>query len=190
MRQLLYRIAGRPEDALMQGVAKALDRHLANIGKSAVREIVTVANRISVDPVGLPYVFWALATKTGLPSFTTKGQQAFNLMIDIMERTDVMPNYDSAFAVPEDLAVDSAVDVIAKHMAVWSLRVMYPALLQVYQGSLNAHANAVPKATGGQVSPENAVEFLRRSFRQVLSLSSRKFRDGELLRRVVRILPI
>ena len=101
-----------------------------------------------------------------------------------------MPSYDSAFNVPDEIVTDSAVDATTRHMGVWALRSMYPALLQAYQASLNAHASAVPKATGGKVSPDNAVEFLRLSFRQILSLSSRKFTNGELLRRVVRVLPI
>lgn len=184
------RIADRPEDALMQGVAKALDTKLVGVGHAAVREIVTTANRLSVDPNDLPYVFWALATKAGLPRIGKKELAALDLMVTIMVRSGTMPNYQSAFNVTTSIATDSAVDVLAPHMATWAQRVMYPTLLQAYRDALTTQVKAVPAATNGKVPKDKAFDFLRLAFRQVLDLSSRKFRDGELLRRVVRILPI
>jgi hypothetical protein len=184
-----YRQA-RSEDALMLGVAKALDAGLVDIGKSAVREIVIEANRLGVPPDDLPYVFWALNTKAGLPKLDAKQQQALDMMLTIMNRTGVMPNYPSAFKPTDNLATDSAVDVVARHMGAWALRTMYPALLQAYRAALQSQVRYVTKLTNGQVKKGNEFEFLRLAFRQILSLQSRMFRDGELLRRVVRILPI
>jgi len=174
----------------MQGVAKALDAELINIGHAAVREIVAKANDQGVSAKALPYIFWALATKSGLPRLNKQQQTAFDLMVTLMARSGTMPNYSSTFAIPDDLTIDAAVDAVARHMGAWAMRTMYPSLLQGYQAALTSQTRAVPKATDGRVRAEVAFDFLRTAFRQVLDISSRKFRDGELLRRVVRVLPI
>jgi len=190
MQQMMVRLANRSEDILMLGVGKSLDAHLAEVGKAAVREIVTEANRLGVGPNMLPYVFWALATKAGLPRMGQKEFAALDLMVFIMERTGTMPAYRGALQVADDPATDSATDSLALHMATWSLRSMYPALLTSYKAALKSQEKLVPKLTNGQVKKGDEFEFLRKSFRQVLSLQSSMFRDGELLRRVVRLLPL
>ncbi len=180
----------RAEDALMQGVAKVLDAKLVGIGHAAVREITTEANRQGVGANDLAYVFWALASQSGLPKMPKQVQAAFDLMVVILTRSKTMPNYGSAFRVTDSMEVEAATDAVAMHMGTWARTVMFPALFHAYKAALTSQVKAVPAATGNRVRPEVAFDFLRKSFRQVLDISSRKFRDGELLRRVVRILPI
>ncbi len=184
------KFASAAEDALMLGVGRALDAKLTDLGKAAVREIVTAANRLGVPPDHLPYVFWALATKAGLPKLGQKESEALDMMVTVLDRTGTMPSYSSAFSVADDLGTDAAIDQLAKHMATWSLRTLYPGLLQGYKDALNSQVKAVPKATNGQVKDKDAFNFLRLAFRQIVNINSRMFRDGELLRRVVRLLPI
>jgi len=186
----MMRKADRPEDALMLGVAKVLDEQLTSLGKAAVREIVTFTNQLGVLPDHLPYLFWALATDSGLPSLGSKEKAAFDTMVTILDRTDTMPKYSSAFSLVDDLTTDAAVDATTRHMGSWALKTMYPGLLKSYQMALQSQVKKVPKATDRQVPKGREFDFLRKTFRQVLSLRSRMFRDGELLRRVVRLLPI
>jgi len=188
MRQI--KTSSRAENALMEGVGKALDSKLTDIGHAAVREIVGQGNHLSLDPTMLPYVFWAIATGSGLPRMGTKEQKAFDMMKTIMVRTGTMPPYQSAFNMADDLSVDSAVDAIATYMGRWSLRTMFPAILMAYKAALTSQVRNVPKATNGQVSSDKAFDFLRFLFRSTVDISSSMFRDGELLRRVVRLLPI
>lgn len=173
----------------MQGVASSLQSGLHELGQAAVREIVIQANRLSVNPDHLPYVFWALATGAGLPSLGSD-QKLYDLAIMVMARTGTMPNYASGFTVVDDLATDSAVNVLAKHMGSWARKTLMPGLLRAYQKALQSQVKSVPRATNNAVGKDNAFEFLRRAFPQVLTMRSRMFDDGELLRRVVRVLPI
>ena len=112
------------------------------------------------------------------------------MMVFIMDRTGTMPAYQSALQVADDLRLESAVDALALHMALWAARSMYPALLMAYKEAIKSQEKLVLKLTGGRVKKGDEFEFLRLAFRQVLSLQSSMFRDGELLRRVVRLLPI
>jgi len=174
----------------MKGVARVLNGKLVDIGNAAVREIVTFSNSLNVNPDHLPYVFWALATKTGLPPMNKKRLQAFTLMVDIMDRTETMPNWKSSMGVPDDITIDPIVDTVADHMGLWAVRVMLPLMLDGYMKALKSQVKAVPKATSGRVPKGNEVEFLRKVFRQILSIKSSMFDRGELLRQVVRVLPI
>jgi hypothetical protein len=180
----------RSEDDLMLGVGKALDAALVDVGRAGVREIVTGANRLGVDPNDLPYVFWALNSKSGLPRLGAKEQKAFDMMFMIMSRTGTMPNYSSSFTPSDNLATDAAIDVLAPQLGTWALRVMYPSLLSGYRAALKTQERKVPRATNNRVSKSNAFDFLRKTFRYAVSLKSSMFRDGELLRRIVRLLPI
>jgi hypothetical protein len=184
------RLTASPEEALMLGVAKNLDSRLADLGKAVVREIVTYANKLGVAPDDLPYVFWALATGTGLPRLGAKEHKALTTAMFIMERTGTMPNYSSAFSVASSGATDAAVDEIARHMGTWSLRTLFPGLLQAYKDALNSQVKQVQKKTNGQVPKGREFDFLRKAFRRVVPIQSRMFRDGELLFRVVNLMPI
>jgi hypothetical protein len=188
MRKL--KTSSRAENALMEGVGKALDSKLTDIGHAAVREIVTQGNHLSVNPKHLPYVFWALANNAGLPRLGQKEQKAFDLMISIMARTGTMPPYQGSFQPGSDDATDSAIDATATYMGRWAMRTMFPALLTAYKAALTSQVRDVPRATNGQVSQAKAFDFLRFAFRSTVDISSSMFRDGELLRRVVRVLPI
>ena len=174
----------------MLGIEKNLGKALVGIGSAAVREVVILANRLSVDPDHLPYVFWALATQSGIPAMGAQEQKAFSLLVSILVRTGTMPKYEKSFSIEDDTATNSAIDVIARHMGQWARRTMHPLLIHAYQNAINSQVAAVPAATNGLVSSGDAFDFLRKSFRQILSIRSRMFRDGELLRRVVRALPI
>jgi len=183
------RQASRSEEVLMKDVGSALESKLHSLGQAAVREIVTQANRLSVDPDHLPYVFWALATQAGLPSLG-KDQKLFDLTMMVMSRSGAMPNYQSSFSVVDDFATDSAVNTLAKHMGKWARQTMIPGLLRGYQEALTSQVKNVPRATNNTVKKKDAFEFLRRAFPQVLTMRSRMFNNGEMLRRVVRVLPI
>lgn len=184
------RKAADDEDALMLSVGAALDRALFLVGEDARKQVTQTANSLGVSPQEMSYIFWALATKSGLPRLADKQQRAFDLMIDIMVGTQTMPNYEKGFRVPQSLAVDDAVDGVTRQMALWSIRVMLPALLRHYDAALKDQAKHVPKFTSGRVSLEQGYDFLRLSFRRILDMRSAWFRNGRLLRQVVRALPI
>jgi len=173
----------------VKSVAKDLMPLLKKQGRAAVREVVIEANKQGVVADNLPYVFWALAsTDTELPSFGPR-QKIYTLMIDIMARTGAMPNYQRAFKRVDDLAVDDAVDAVAVHMSMWAARNLAPALITGYYGILDKWADKVPEATGGKVLALVGRDYLDHLFREILTLRSAWFEDGELVRRVVRFIP-
>jgi len=182
----LAREARRPEEDLLLGIAAALDRGLAEMGRAVVREVVGQANRLGVNPDHLPYVFWALAEQANLPRMGRAEAAALELMLTITSRSGTMPNYSASFSVPHDAGTDAAINVIAKHLGTWAVKSMLPLLRKAYDLALKTQVRAVPKKTQGKVSPANAYEYLRRIFPKALMLKSRMFRDGELLLRVVR----
>ena len=175
---------------LLEGVSKALNARLVDIGRAAVREITTAGNRIGTNPDHMPYVFWALATNTGLPSMGKKQYAAYLLMVDIMEETGTMPNWKSAFNVPNSIFADVGVDALATYMGRWAFSTMIPMVLHAYKDALLSQVKNVARATDGRVSPGDEFDFLRLLFRQVLTIKSSMFNNGGLLRRVVRALPI
>lgn len=175
-------------ETLMKAIGKDMMDLLLSQGRAAVREVVTEANKYRVSADDLPYVFWVLASQHELPDMGPR-QRVYNLMLDIMSRTGAMPNYQRAFKVAEDPATDEAADKVAVHLSYWAAKQMAPALLVGYSKILSKYQNAVPEATGGQVSAVVGVDYLDSTFRQILTLRSSWFADGELLRRVVRFLP-
>lgn len=176
-----------PED-LMKALGHDLMPVLKAQGYAAVREVVTEANRLGVTADDLPYAFWALATQKGLPDMGAR-QRVFTLMIDIMARTGTMPAYQKAIKVTDSETLDYTVDKLADHMATWAARSLLPFLMANYVRILNKHADKVPQATGGQVPVSNGVAYLNNAFREILTLRSAWFDDGELLRRAVRFIP-
>ena len=175
-------------EALMKSLGQDLMPVLKEQGKAAVREIVMQGLRQGVALPEMPYLFWALANQAELPDLGPR-QKMFQVMLDIMTRTGVMPNYHKNFKVRDNLDVDAAVDAVARHMGVWAAKDMIPALMVGYFKVLTQHASKVPSVTNGQVPASNGVGYLNTLFREVLTLRSAWFDDGELLRRVVRLLP-
>jgi len=183
------RTGSRPEIALMMGVAKVLNVKLVDIGRAAVREVVTSSNRLGVGPDNLPYVFWTLTTNQRA-STGKKQVAAYLLMMEILERTGTMPNWQSAFNVPDDIFTDFIVDKVVRHMGVWALSTMSPMLFHAYRAALDSQVKNVLKATDGNVKAGDEFDFLRLAFRQVLSIKSSRYDNGNLLRQVVRFLPL
>lgn len=181
-------VAKTDPNTLMTDIGHALMPILKDQGKVAVREIVIEANRAGVSSEDMSYIFWALATDKGLPDQGPR-HKVFQVMLDIMARTGVMPNYQRAFQIPESTDTDLAVDTIALHMGMWAARTMLPALTTEYVKVLMRVAHKVPEATDGDVPVSNGVAYLNHVFREVLTLRSSMFEDGELLRRVLRIIP-
>ena len=182
----------RALDAIMKGIGKDMMPQLKDIGRMAVQEIVSEANRFHVPAEHLPYIFWSMAVHQDFLSSLGRLQKVFALMIDIMARTGVMPNYQRAFKIPDDeagIATDVTIEPLAKHMGMWAARAMAPALIKVYYDILVKWAPKVPSATEGDVSVKDGFAYLDGVFREVLTLSSSWFEDGELLRRVVRFIP-
>jgi len=176
-----------PED-LMRSIGADMLPVLKEQGRASVREIVMAANRLGIQADDMPYAFWALATQKGLPDFGPK-QKVSTLMIDIMARTGTMPAYQKALKVPDSGTLDEAVDKLADHMATWAARNILPYLMANYVKILNKYASKVPQATNGQVPASNGVAYLNNAFREILTLRSTWFDDGELLRRAVRFIP-
>lgn len=176
-----------PED-LMKALGNDLMPVLKAHGNAAVREVVTEAHRLGIGPDDLPYAFWALAAQQNLPDMGAR-QKVFTLMIDIMARTGTMPAYQKALKVTDSATLDYAVDKLADHMATWAARNLLPFLMLNYVKILNKYAPKVPVATKGQVPASNGVAYLNSAFREILTLRSAWFDDGELLRRAVRFIP-
>jgi hypothetical protein len=186
MRQ---RVARMDPEGLMRVIGKDMMALLKEQGRAAVREVVIAANRQGVEADDLPYAFWALASSgTELPSFGLR-QKIYSLMIDIMARTGVMPNYQRAFKPVDSQSVDEAVDAVALHMSMWAAKVLAPALIIGYYTVLDRWAPKVPEATGGKVHALLGRDYLDHLFREILTLRSAMFDDGELIRRVVRFIP-
>lgn len=179
---------GSNEEGLIKALGKDLMPNIKSQAQAAVREIIAEGNRRGVEPSQMPYLFWALATQRELPDLGGR-QRYFQVMIDMMTRTGVLPNYQKNFRVPDDLGLDDAVDAVAQHMATWAVRSMLPALLAGYMRVLSVYASKVPAATDGVVPASNGVGYLNALLREILTLRSAWFDDGELLRRVVRLLP-
>ena len=184
------KFSSQAEDTLMQGVGQRLDRNLTKIGKEAYKELLSLANKAGIPSDALPYVLWVLDSNAGLPHLPQKEGKALQMAMDVMRRTGWLPHYSSAFTVVDNLQIDQAIDKLSRNLGTWSLRSMYPEILKAYQDALKSQVKAVPKATQGRVAPQDAFNFLRLSFRQVVTIDSSMFRDGELLRRVVRLLPL
>lgn len=182
------RLAAIGPEELIKTVGRDLMPVLKAQGQASVREIVTEANKHHVAPDDLPYVFWALANPKVLPDLGPR-QKGYQLVIDIMARTGTMPAYQRAFKAVDDAAVDDAVDAVAQHMATWAYKDMLPYLMGAYVKVLSKYAGKVSEATGGQVPTSNGVAYLNRTFREILTLRSSWFEDGELLRRAVRFIP-
>ena len=180
--------AGEDPEALVKAIGRDLMLYLKEQGRTAAREIVMEANRQRVSPEDLPYVFWVLASQKELPDLRAR-QKVFTLMIDIMARTGTMPNYQRAFRVADDIEVDAAVDKVAVNMALWAAKNMIPFLIHSYLRVLAKYAGKVPAVTGEEVPASNGLGYLNTAFREVLTLRSTWFEDGELLRRVVRFIP-
>ena len=176
----------RPENQLMQGVATHFLAGLSQAGSEAVVEITREANRRGVPLENLPYVFWALDTQSGLPRLPEP--LLYELLMLVMRGTGTMPPYWKSFVIAEDAVTDEAVSAIALHMSRWAKKTMLPLASKAYQAALRSQVAQVPRATGGRVPAAKAGEFLSRAFPRVLSVESRSFARGDLLRRVVRSL--
>lgn len=174
----------------MVAIGKDLQAVANSQGKALVRQIVTDANNLGIDPNHLQYVFWTLVNEAQWPRFNPVETMSLKLAVSIMNRTGATPNYAAGFSVPDDLTIDSATDEVIKRAAAWARMGMMPALLQGYKGALQKQVRKVPRATGRRVKKDQAFNFLRKAFRQILDLRSRWFTDGELLRRIVRMMPI
>lgn len=175
----------RPEDTLVKNVGSSLMEGLRNLGRAAVNVVTREATRQGLSPDDLPYVWWALATKT----VATTRSADFDFLLDILTRTGTMPNYSAGFLVPDDLTVDEALGPIGQAIKKWAEKALRKGLLRAYQAALKSQVSLVPRATGGAVGADKAALFLHRAFSQILTTNSRWFEDGELLRRVVRSLP-
>lgn len=175
-------------EVLMKALEHDLMPMIKEQGKAAVREIVMQGNKQGIALAEMPYLFWALANQKELPDLGPR-QKVFQVMLDIMVRMGVMPNYQKNFKVTNDLEVDAAVDATVQHMGVWAAKDMIPALMVGYYKVLTQHAPKVPSVTKGQVPASNGVGYLNALLREILTLRSAWFDDGELLRRVVRLLP-
>lgn len=185
MMELLARVG--PND-LMLALGRDMLPAIKKVAQAAVREVVITANRNGVQPDELPYVFWALVSQKELPDQGPR-QKYFQVVLDIMTRTGALPNYSRAFSVPPRLEVDTATDQVATHMGIWAVKDMLPALMVAYLKILHTYASKVPEATEGAVPSSRGAGYLNEAFREVLSLRSSLFEDGELLRRVLRIIP-
>lgn len=186
MRQ---RVARMDPEGLMKVIGKDMMVLLREQGNAAVREVNIAANKQGVAATNLPYVFWALAsTDSELPNLGLR-QKIYTLMIFIMARTGAMPNYQRGFKPADSQSLDDAVDAVALHMATWAGRSLTPALVIGYYGILDKWAAKVPEATGGKVHSLIGREYLDYLFREILTLQSALFDDGELVRRVVRFIP-
>lgn len=181
-------LASRTPEDLIRAIGNALMPVLKIQGQASVHEIVAVANRLGIQADELPYAFWTLATQKGLPNLGPR-QKVFTLMIDIMDRTGTMPAYQKAFQVPDNATLDDAVDKLADHMAIWAVKQLLFSLTRSYIGILSKFAPDVPQVTDGQVPASNGVAYLNAAFREILTLRSAWFDDGELLRRAVRLIP-
>lgn len=182
------RVLAADEESLVKALGKDLMPLLKSQAQAAVREISLEGNRRGMGLSQMPYLFWALFTQKELPDLGSR-QRYFQVMLDMMVRTGVVPNYQKNFKVPDDPEIDTAVDAVVQHMGTWAVRTMLPALLAGYMRVLSAHAPKVPAVTNGEVPASNGVGYLNTLFREILTLRSAWFDDGELLRRVVRLLP-
>lgn len=179
--------ANEATDALVKAVGKNLMPHLDKVGRSAVDWVTKEANRKGLSPDLLPYIWWSLKTKSGLPDLD---KPDYNLLFDILHRRRLMPDHSRGFFIPEDLNDEAHVRDIALGLEKWSRKVMRPMLLRGYQQALKSQAAKVPKAMEGRVPKGKEMAFLRMVFAKMLTMNSRWFEDGELLRRVVRSLPV
>lgn len=161
---------------------------LKGYGQEAVQVVVAAANRQGVEAPDLPYVFWALATAQQLPNLGNR-LEGFRMAITIMTRTGTMPNYQRGFKSDPELRVDAAVDAVAQQLANWSMRTLRPALMVDYYHILKKYEAKVPEATSGKVRAADGVDYLDRVLREVVTLRSSMFRDGEFLRRVLQFIP-
>jgi hypothetical protein len=129
-----------------------------------------------------------LATGQQLPALGNR-KEGFDLVISILTRTGTMPNYQRSFNPDPDPVVDDAVDAVAQNLAVWASRTMKPAMMVDYLQVLGKHKSKVPEITQGRVSEDGGIDYINQVFREILTLRSSMFADGELLRRVVRYIP-
>ena len=176
-----------PED-LVKVIGNDMMPILKEQGHAIVREIVTEANKQGIPPKDFPYILWALAQEKTLPDMGLR-VKGYRVLWDIMTRTGALPAYHKAFEVTKDPVVDAAVDAIALYMSVWSIRILMPFLTTAYLRVLTKHVKQVPQVTDGTVSEKNGTGYLNYIFREVLDLRSSMFEDGELLRRVMQIIP-
>lgn len=184
----MNRISRMDPEALVKLLGKDMMSFLQDQGRAALREIVTTANKEGVKANQLPYVFWALANQSGLPNLGPR-QKAFTLMLDILTRTGVMPDYQRGFQAVDDARLDEVVDLVAQHMSVWAAKTMAVELVLGYYKLQVKHESKVPEATNGKIPAVVGATYLDRVFREILTLRSAWFEDGELLRRVVRFIP-
>lgn len=182
------KLAVLDEEGLVKSIGADMMPIIKTTASSTVREIILTGNKRGVPLAQMPYLFWALDNQQSLPDLGNL-QPYYQLMIDMMDRTGVMPDYQKKFSLPDDSGVDSAVDAVALDMAKWALRTMLPALSAGYVRVLGSHVSKVHEVTQGRVPVKNGPAYLNTLFRQILNMRSIWFEDGELLRRVMRLLP-
>ena len=184
----MVRLARTDPESLIKAVGKDFMGLLKTQGVAAVREATTAGLKRGLKSDQLSYLFWALSSPNTLPNMGSR-QKVFNLMLNILDRTGTMPDYQRSFRAVKDPEVDDVVDAVALHMSQWAARTMAPALVLGYYRTLSRHANKVPEATEGAVQALSGSDYLNFTFREMLTIRSAWFDDGELLRRVVRFIP-
>lgn len=167
------------EENLVKTLGKHLLQSLKVVAQSAVQEIIQVASREGLPLSNIPVLLETLQKERS-------DSRQYQVLMDIIEGTESMP-----VVVRREVSSDfEAVKlVVSKHMRAWAVKDMLPALTFHYWRVLSQYAHQVPIVTMGAVPLTRSQDYLDVLFREILTVRSAWFGRGELLRRVVRILP-
>lgn len=171
-------------DTVMQAVGADFHRRLQRIAKEAALEVTRKSRVLGLTSDQQSQALGMMVAAFTLP-LPSKNQVALDIMMSLLIRTRNLP-----VRIQKISEEDVDLEPMVIGMANWARQVLLPALLETYQSVLDKYAPRIPQATQGRIKAHQAFDFLRKSFRQVLTVNSSWFEDGELLRRVVRTLPI